>query len=53
MAFLNGEFKEDIYMKQPEGWARYGKEHLICKLKSMYISMAWSSNYVLEMGILP
>ena len=32
-AFLNGELKEDIYMKQPEGYAQSGKEHLVCKLK--------------------
>ena len=24
-AFLNGELKEDIYMKQPEGYAQSGK----------------------------
>ena len=32
-AFLNGELKEDIYMKQSEGYAAKGKEHLVCKLK--------------------
>ena len=32
-AFLNGELKEDIYMKQPEGYAAKRKEHLVCKLK--------------------
>ena len=36
-AFLNAELKEDIYMKQPEGFMRKGKEHHICKLKrSLY-----------------
>jgi len=36
-AFLNGELKEDIYMKQPEGYIKKGKEHLVCKLKkSLY-----------------
>ena len=33
MAFSNGEFKEDIYMKQPEEIKKN-------KLKSTYISMA-------------
>ena len=32
-AFLNGELKEDLYMKQPEGYAATGKEPLVCKLK--------------------
>ncbi len=36
-AFLNGELKECIYMKQPEGFAVSGKEKLVCKLKkSLY-----------------
>ena len=32
-AFLNGELKEEIYMKQPEEFVLKGKEHLVCKLK--------------------
>ena len=36
-AFLNGDLKESIYMKQPEGYAVKGKEKLVCKLKeSLY-----------------
>ena len=36
-AFLNRELKEDIYMKQPEGYIEKGREHLVCKLKkSLY-----------------
>ncbi len=36
-AFLNGQLDEDIYMRQPEGYAQPGKEHLVCKLeKSLY-----------------
>jgi hypothetical protein len=36
-AFLHGEFEEDIYMEQPEGFIIPGKENLVCKLnKSLY-----------------
>jgi len=37
VAFLNGILKEDIYMKQPDGFVEKGKEHLVCKLeRSIY-----------------
>ena len=36
-AFLNGTLKEEIFMKQPEGYAKKNKENLVCKLqKSIY-----------------
>ena len=36
-AFLNGDLKEEIFMKQPEGYIQAGKEDLVCKLnKSIY-----------------
>jgi len=30
-AYLNGELKENIYMKQPERYIEKGREHLVCK----------------------
>ena len=36
-AFLNGDLEEEIYMKQPEGFIKSGKENKVCKLvKSLY-----------------
>ena len=32
-AFLNGELKEEVFMKQPEGFIVKGQEHLVCRLK--------------------
>ena len=32
-AFLNGDLKEEVYMKQPEGFIQKGKEHLVCRLR--------------------
>jgi hypothetical protein len=35
--FLHGDLEEEIYMKQPEGYAVKGKKELVCKLKkSLY-----------------
>ena len=32
-AFLYGDLDEEIYMKQPEGFAVKGKEHKVLRLK--------------------
>ena len=32
-AFLNYERKEEVYMKQPEGFETKGQEHLVCRTK--------------------
>ena len=35
--FLHGELEKEIYMLQPEDFAKIGKENLVCKLnKSLY-----------------
>jgi hypothetical protein len=37
IAFLNGEFDEEIYMDQPDGFVVKGEEQKVCKLlKSLY-----------------
>ena len=35
-AFLHGDLDKELYMKQPEGYAILGKQHLVCKLKSSF-----------------
>ena len=35
--FLHGDWEEEIYMQQPEGYEVKGKEKLVCRLKkSLY-----------------
>eukprot|EP00253_Pinus_taeda_P011634 PITA_11634 len=36
-AFLNGNWKEEVSLVQPEGFVKQGEEHLVCRLKkSLY-----------------
>ena len=42
-AFLNGTLQEKVYMKQPIGYEKEGKEHLVCRLKKSIYGLKQSS----------
>lgn len=42
-AFLNGDLKEEVYMRQPEAFIEEGKEHLVCRLKHSLYGLKQSS----------
>lgn len=47
-SFLNGEIQEEVYVSQPRGFVKWGKEHLVYRLlKALYglrhASRAWYS----------
>ena len=35
MAFLHGDLEEEIYMHQPKGFIKKGKENMVCRLKKI------------------
>jgi hypothetical protein len=50
-AFLNGDLKEEVYMKQPEGFIEKRNEHLVCRLRRSIYGLKQSPrcwNYVLD-----
>ena len=56
-AFLNGDLKEDIYMKQPPGYIKAGKENLVCKLKKSLYGLkqsprCWNMKFNQHMNVL-
>ena len=42
-AFLNGNLDDNIYMEQPEGFTKEGKEHLGCQLKKFIYGLKQTS----------
>ena len=57
-AFLNGELEEEVFMRQPEGYAVKGKENLVCRLKKSIYGLkqsprCWNSvldDYLKKLG---
>ena len=59
-AFLHGELKEDVYVSQPDGFVKKGKENLVYKLKKALYGLkqaprAWNirlNNILKETGFI-
>ena len=56
--FLHGDLKEEIYMKQPEGFIVKGKNALVCKINKSFYGLKQSprmwyqkfDTYILGLG---
>jgi hypothetical protein len=46
--FLNYDLKEEVYMKQLEGFIKFGSNHLVCKLNKAFYFMDFVK--LLELG---
>ncbi|KAL6314801.1 hypothetical protein AAG906_027151 [Vitis piasezkii] len=45
MTFLNGNLKEEVYMKQLEGFSSSGGEHLVCTRPDIAFSVGMLGRY--------
>ena len=43
MTFFNSDLKEEVYMKQPEGFSSSDGEHLVCKFKKSIYGLKQAS----------
>ena len=46
--FLHGDVEEEIYIEQPEGYVKKGKENLVCLLKKKPLWIEASTEAVLH-----
>jgi len=37
--FLNFDLKEEVYMRQLQGFVKFGSKHLVCKLNKMFYGL--------------